>query len=96
MPYRAFESTPGEPDVVNEVGTKFWLELGLTDYANKKLNNKFKVCLVEDTIGHKEFVLIEYNYNKANGIYRYADQSYEGMATAIDMIRISEIVPGLN
>lgn len=93
MPYRAFESTPGEPDFVNEIGTKFWLELGLTDYANKKLNNKFKVCLVEDTSGNKEYVLIDYNLG---GIYRHADQSYEGMATAIDILRISEVVPGLN
>lgn len=87
--YTAFSSDGrGDPDFTNN-RTKFWIELSLTKYARSKLNNKYFVAFAETNEGFKAYVLIYYNTFQSEGEYIHEDCLYEGMATYIDMLRMT-------
>lgn len=79
----------GDPDFTNN-RAKFWIELSLTKYARSKLNNKYLVAFAETNEGYKAYVLIYYKHTfQSEGEYIHEDWSYEGMATYIDMLRMT-------
>ena len=88
--YNAFtDKDKGNPDFVNE-RSKFWIELGLTKYARSKLSDKYLVALAETSEGYKAYVLIYYkNTFQSEGEYIHEDQTYEGIATHIDMLKMT-------
>lgn len=87
--YRAFEGAGmGDPDFTNNKA-KFWIELSLTEYARMKLNNKYLVALAETNDGYKAYVLMYYNTFQSEGEYIHEDQTYEGMATHIDILKMT-------
>jgi len=81
--------TDREPDHVNELGIKWWLEKNLTEYANNP--DRRGTCLenvqcfiIEFPDGRKTRVLVE------EGQVLYDDGSIEGIGTKIDMMKAAK------
>lgn len=80
----AFE---GEPDFVNELGVKWWLDRTSTDYARREdpFGTRLPdaaVYAVEEPDGHRTQVLV------IAGEAEYEAQSLEDMGVHIDMLKI--------
>ncbi len=81
--------TEREPDHVNELGIKWWLEKNLTAYANNPDRNgtcleKVQCFIVEFPDGRKTRVLVE------EGQVLYANSSLEGIGTKIDIMKVTK------
>jgi hypothetical protein len=74
----------GEPDFINEIGTKWWLDSDTTNYARKNDKNGISLNVtcyfIETTEGYKSRVLVSEDV----GIIE-EDQTLEGLAIKIDI-----------
>lgn len=83
MAYRAFSDTDkGPPDSTNEAGVEFRCELGLTEYAQRKLGNGWIVWFVSGAV-EPSYLLV-----KGNEPYKES-QKYEDIACYVDMIKMA-------
>ena len=77
----------GEPYFVNEQGTRYWLEKGLTEYA--KSPDKDGVCLPEHRAWIVQFKDGEYTRLLTEGTDPiYEGRSIEQIAVRIDLLKL--------
>ena len=69
-----------EPIFVNEIGTEFWIDKDLTDYARRKELIGVVVYFVRTKEGEKTRLIVKDNQPI------YENTSYEGIAVFIDVI----------
>lgn len=77
----------GEPDFVNELGTKWWLDAGSTHYARQSRGNLdgmpgAAVFLTKTTDGYKTYMLT------VDNVFIAESQQLEGIGFEIDKARL--------
>lgn len=74
-----------EPEFVNELGTKWWLDAHSTNYANQPDSNgtalDVKVFYVEEASGRRTRVVVDHGEVIAE------DQTLDGIGMKIDMFK---------
>jgi len=75
-----FDIFSTKPDVINEKGTKFWLDKDLTNYAREKGLKNIQVLYAQTIKGYKSRIITE------NKIPIYDSQLYENIAVKIDIL----------
>lgn len=73
-----------EPDAINEIGTKFWLDKHTTKYCHDKLGTNYWVYIMETTDGKKTRGLIE-----GNTKIIYENSNLEAFSCHIDILSLS-------
>lgn len=85
----------GPPIHVNEIGTKFWVDVSLSKYARQKnlhgIALDYHVLFAETVDGHMSRLLVD---SVTNDVL-YDTQSLEAMSVHIDMVKAAKHYDGL-
>lgn len=71
-----------KPVFINDIGTSFWLDKDLTEYARSKELKGVKVFYIKDKVGYKTRVIIK------GQEYIYENQRVEDIAIHLDIMSL--------
>ena len=81
-----FDITDNEPDHVNDMGVKWWLEKGMTDYARKENINGTKLPNITAFIVEKEGIKTRLLMDGEDIIY--GNGNLEAVAVQINILKL--------